>query len=134
MKKVLILFTSLLFCALFASSFMIATHENKGACAVNKGKIDSEYDLSYGDAFIKSILFDEDGISCRYNSDKEALIKSLKAEVVMTEYLPDMTVTDYYSPYIRRYVNIGNKRVNMQIAVDIYGNVTIGSPLLCGSY
>ena len=123
-----------MFCVLFASAFMIATYGTKGGFSVNKCKIDSEYDTNYDFAFIKSIVLDEDGISCRYTSDKDTLIKSLKAEKVAVEYLPDMTVTDYYSPYIRRYVTVGNKRVNMQIAVDIYGNVTVGSPIICGSY
>lgn len=133
MKKLLLLFVAIAFCLIFSFAFFFVARGNNGY-SVYRGAVESEYGLSFNKALLKVLTEDEDGISFRLQSDKDEFVKSMKAKVVTTEYLDTVTVTDYYSPYIRRYVNIGKNRVNMQIAVDIYGNVTVGSPVIIGSY
>lgn len=132
MKKLLMIFVSLSFCLLFTLPVFFA--KGQSGFSVSEGKIDREYDLGKKDAIIRTILQSEDGISFRLDSDKEKLLLSLKAVKIAVEYPDGLEVTDYYSPYIRRYVSVGGKRVNMQIAVDLYGNVTVGTPVIYGSY
>lgn len=68
------------------------------------------------------------------NLEVSTAIKTLKANVVKSEYLENGTIVIYaYSPLINNAVKVNNKKVNLQIALT--DNITtIGWPLILGSF
>lgn len=66
-------------------------------------------------------------------AEAEKGIKDLTAEILWTETVGDITVIYAYSPLIRKFETVRNKRVNVMAAVRD-GNVSFGCPLLKGSY
>lgn len=68
------------------------------------------------------------------NLEIGSALKTLSANVVKTEYLDDGTTVIYaYSSLINESVKIENKNVNLQIA-ERNNIVTIGWPLILGSF
>ncbi len=78
-------------------------------------------------------------------ADAECVIKMYRAKTVCTERIPlssadgspggEITVTYAYSRLLTKSVTLGGKKVNLQAAVNTAtGKVTIGTPLILGSY
>ncbi len=138
MKKIFLVLLSIICVLLLAAGgFIIATLFTDGVYSVY---LDSapveEYDLNAFDAYLKTVLYREDGISVRFEGREKAekLVSVLKAEEVGSETVSGMTVTSYRSPLIRRSKKTAFGEVNLQIAVKQDGTVTAGTPLLLGSY
>ena len=77
-----------------------------------------------------------DGVSVAFAGslyDVTAQAARLRAKEVSRQQLDDLTVICYYSPLIRERAVIDNKTVNVQIAYR-NGTVTVGYPLILGSY
>ena len=76
------------------------------------------------------------GESVRFNGDKIAglnFISKFNYTSVLTEDVNGIFTLYAYSPKIENYVYINNKKVNIELAVN-KGVVTIGSPIIVGSY
>ena len=68
------------------------------------------------------------------NLEISSAIKTLKANVIKTEYLENGTTVIYaYSPLISKSVTLNNNMVNIQIATN-NTQTTIGWPLILGSF
>lgn len=138
MKKFAV-FIALIAAALLFSGggFIPATLFTGGGYSVYTDSLPTEeYDLSPLSAYIKLLTESEQSAAVRFYSasDAEKLVKILNAEKKGEEIFPSLTVTTYYTPYLRRCKTVGGERVNLQIAVDDGGTVTAGTPLLSGSY
>lgn len=77
-----------------------------------------------------------DGVSVSFAGaayDVNEIVSRLQATEVSRQQIDDIFVSCYYSPLIREYVTIDGNRVNVQIAYR-GGTVTVGYPLILGSY
>lgn len=77
-----------------------------------------------------------DGLSVRFNGDVwdvDDIVNRLQAKVVSSQQLDDLLVICCVSPRLQGGVNIDGNRVNVQIALSD-GTVTVGYPLILGSY
>ena len=76
------------------------------------------------------------GESVHFNGDKIAglnFISKFNYTSILTEDVNGIFTLYAYSPKIENYVYINNKKVNIELAVN-KGVVTIGSPIIVGSY
>lgn len=76
------------------------------------------------------------GESVHFNGDKSAglnIISGLNCTNISTENIDNIFILYAYSPQVENYVYINSKKVNIQLAVN-NGVVTIGSPVIIGSY
>lgn len=141
MKKAaaIIMIPVLLFALLLLSGggFIIATAFGNGKYSVYSSRFpDSEYDMNVFEAYLKTVLESEEGISVRFENpyDCDKLIKALRAKEVVVERYEGFTLTSYYSPYLRHKKTVRGQIINLQIAVNNDGNITAGTPLILGSY
>lgn len=77
-----------------------------------------------------------DGVSIAFKGsfgDIDAVVKRLNARNVNSQQLGDTYVACYYSSLIRDRAVVDGKEVNVQIAYR-NGTVTVGYPLILGSY
>lgn len=65
--------------------------------------------------------------------DKDEILKKYSAKEVFSERAGNIVNRYYYSPKISRFTTINGKKVNLQIA-DSNGEITVGIPLIFGSY
>lgn len=76
------------------------------------------------------------GISHTFNGSKECIqdyLKVFDAEMVKEQTIDGVIIVYAYSSRIKDNVTVGDNKINIQIAVN-RGKVTIGSPLIIGSY
>lgn len=138
MKKIFLTLLAIICVLLLAAGgFIIATLFTDGVYSVYLDAApDEEYRLNAFEAYLKAVLYSEDGISVRFEGKQKAekLVSLLKAEEIACETLSGITVKSYRSPLIRRTRKTSYGEVNLQIAVNENGTVTAGTPLLLGSY
>lgn len=142
MKKIaasvilIIIFLSVLL--IFSSGgFILATLFTGGKYSVYASALpDREYTLTPIDAWYETFLESEKGIAVRFESreDADKLVKILNAKEISEEKFDSFTVKTYRSPFIRHSETVRGEKVNLQIAVNNDGTVTVGTPLLQGSY
>ena len=72
---------------------------------------------------------------CIYGTSTDALqiLHSLGAVIIKEESFDDFKIIYAHSPKIHNYVLIGNKKINIQIALK-NNKITVGTPLILGSY
>ena len=75
----------------------------------------------------KAIQFYFSSISC------EELLKTLKAEILSEESPEGLRIINAYTPYFSKSVLIGNKKVNLQIALR-EERIVAGFPMLLTGY
>lgn len=92
---------------------------NLGFCYMQTNKVDA-----------KSLIGESLKIE---NFEPVSALKTLKANVIKTEYIEGRIVIYAYSPFINKDVKIDNLKVNLQIAqTDEY--TILGWPLILGSF
>lgn len=138
MKKIAAVIVLIAAVLLLASGgFVLATAFTGGTYTVYTDALaEEEYNLNIFQAYFKTVVEQEQGVSVRFHSpdDAEELIKVLNAKFVSVDYYDSFTVTTYYTPLIRNSKTVNGEKVNLQIAVRDDGTVTAGTPLILGSY
>lgn len=91
---------------------------------------------AYEAGYVKQRLGKILGESVCFKGDKIAglnFISKLNYTSILTEDVNGIFTLYAYSPKIENYVYINNKKVNIELAVN-KGVVTVGSPIIVGSY
>jgi hypothetical protein len=81
-------------------------------------------------------LKDVNAISVRFNGSKEKInfyLETLSAEEIKNQTIDDIYIVYGYTSKIKESVDVNGQTINVQIAIH-RGVVTIGSPLIIGSY
>ena len=84
---------------------------------------------------LKNKLTDIQGESFSFveeNFDIVQFLEILRAKVVKTQTLGDMTIVYAYNNTLQNYV-VENQKINLEIAIN-GSNITVGYPLILGSY
>lgn len=85
---------------------------------------------------IKQQLDSVDGESISFQGTKNDALNFLSQfdyEIVFSEVVEDIFIIYAYCPKITNYVYVNNQKINIELAVN-KSNITIGTPLIIGSY
>lgn len=85
---------------------------------------------------VKQQLDSIDGESISFQGTKNDALKFLSQfdyEIVFTEMVEDIFIIYAYCPKITNCVYVNNQKINIELAVN-KSNITIGTPLIIGSY
>ncbi len=82
--------------------------------------------------FLKGVKGESVRLSAN-NFDLSGLLLEFDAEIIFTERVENKTLYYAYSPRIKYKKVVRGQKINLQIATDS-DNVTIGSPLIFGSF
>lgn len=85
---------------------------------------------------VKQQLDNIDGESISFQGTKNDALKFLSQfnyEIVFSEMVEDIFIIYAYCPTIANCVYVNNQKINIELAVN-KSNITIGTPLIIGSY
>lgn len=132
-RKAMLFFLLLLMALLFTQGgFLIATMEFDGRYSLG----DDNYSETAVSLALKRIVTGKDEMSFRFlgsEKDLQTLIDRLDIEVVSEQNLAEIAVVYGYSPRLNRSVKVEGRDVNIQLAKR-GGTITVGTPLIAGSY
>lgn len=103
---------------------------------ISNGKINMVFTTPQKAKKVKDSLNSFIGISYTLNGtyeDMKQLVTKLKGKVVFSQEIEGITTIYAYNSHLKKSVNLRGEKVNIQFAFS-QGNITVGYPLIIGSY